>query len=89
MSDYVPVPYTKKQQANNWINIVYATHDQFCGCLQPIIHLNKIIENQKCRHTTDAATTTEETGGTHETDEINIDEGDLEELFKQSDDPDG
>jgi len=38
-----PVKYTKKQQENNWINNIYSSHDLFCGCSDPLLHLLKVL----------------------------------------------
>lgn len=83
--------YTQRQHENNWMNIVYQSHDQFCRCDDPQLHLLQIINrdsnapkpaeevrNIRCLLTGEKTTTTtteEENGG--------FDEGDLENLFAQ------
>jgi len=74
-----PTQYNGRQQENNWINFNIHFHDSFCGCPEPLTHLQHLL-NERCRHFKDATTTTE-TGGIQEKDEIGIDDGDLERLF--------
>lgn len=80
---YKPPLYNERGQQNNWINIIYQSHDQICGCNKVIEHLNDIINNQKCHHSTKENTTKEITGTT-DSGETNFDEGDLEQLFAEN-----
>lgn len=82
-----PSVYSKRGQDNQWINLIYNSHDLYCGCNTPIDHLEDILKNQKCHHTTNAATTTED-GGTTKDHDLIIDEGDLENLFSPENDVD-
>lgn len=84
---YKPI-YNKNSINHAWINVIYGSHDLFCSCEDPIVHLNDIIKNQKCLPST-AAATTEETTGTMEKEENGFDEGDLQRLFDESDDIEG
>lgn len=84
-----PSYYEGRALEQQWVNSIFTTHDLICGCLKPIEHLNCIINAQKC-HPTDTTTTT----GENHTLEQNsaddaIDEGDLEDLFKELEDTDG
>lgn len=74
------VKYTKKQLENNWINSTIHNHDLFCGCDDPLKHLEYLLKKEKCPHLTDAATSTE-TGGIMEKEDDTFDAGDLEKLF--------
>ncbi|AXQ65996.1 MAG: hypothetical protein [Anelloviridae sp.] len=79
------VKYNKKQLENNWINNTIHSHDLFCGCDNPLKHLEYLLKKETCPHLTDAATSTE-TGGTKENEENTFDEGDLESLFATEND---
>lgn len=35
--------YTPRQQENTWMNMIYTSHDQFCGCDEPLIHFMQLI----------------------------------------------
>lgn len=86
MSKYLqPTKYTKKQLENNWINSTIHGHDLFCGCDDPLKHLQYLLKKETCPLTTDAATSTE-TGGIKEKEENTFDEGDLELLFATEND---
>lgn len=77
---YKPTEYKPRALQNAWMNNIFQTHDLWCSCNSTIKHLKEIIKEQECRHSRDAATTTE-TGGTTTTEETGFDEGDLESLF--------
>lgn len=87
MSDFIKPCYYKGNSLNNqWMNTIFNSHDLFCGCLDPITHLKKIIKQQECPRTKDVAVGTT-TKITTEEDAIDaaIGGGDLEELFKEED----
>lgn len=85
---------TPRAQDQQWINILHATHDQYCSCTNTIGHLlqainqqtspthlsQKEIEKIKC-HLTGETTT-----GTEEDDETGFGPGDLEKLFSEDTD---
>ncbi len=77
-----PALYSGRPLEQQWINCVYGIHDLFCGCLQPIQHLIDITNQEKCRHTKDIGTTTEEE--THGEEHFDFDAGDLEKLFAEN-----
>lgn len=81
-----PPCYENRALDNQWINLIYTSHDLHCGCLQPIKHLLDIIkETPWLRSYIDEDTkTTTEKGPT--TEEFNIDAEDLEKLFEQKED---
>lgn len=79
-----PTTFTSRALQNQWLNVIVGSHDLFCICDKPIDHLQDIINQQKCRHFKDTATTTTETATENGDDPITA--GDLEELFKESDD---
>lgn len=77
-----PCQYEGRALENQWVNEVFTSHDLFCGCMNPVQHLNAIIDSQKCLRFKDVATTTE-IGGTQENDDLGIDDGDLATLFDE------
>ena len=85
---YKATTYSARALENAWMNSIFNNHDLFCICDNPLDHLKELIKRDQCRHSTDAATTTE-TGGDTKTDEIGLDEGDLDTLFAISDDAEG
>lgn len=86
MSKFQQEPvYSKRALQNQWINLIYTSHDMICGCNKPIAHLEDILKQQKCLPSTAAATATED-GGTTENPEPTFDEGDLENLFSEEND---
>lgn len=90
MSKFLKEPiYNKRGLENAWIGIIYSTHDTICGCNDPINHLNYLIDQQKCHHSTKEVTTTKETTGTAGKEETGFDDGDLERLFQEDDEKDG
>ena len=87
--------YTPRQQENTWMNMIYTSHDQLCGCDEPLIHLMQLInrdspcikplkdiKNIKCLLTgiTTGETTEPEPFG----DGAGFLEGELEDLFKEN-----
>lgn len=88
MSKFLREPlYTGRGKENQWLNIIFQSHDMICGCPSAQQHLKHLFEQQECRHFRDTETT-EETGGTTEKDELGIDAGDLENLFSTENDVD-
>nr|UHS18300.1 MAG: hypothetical protein [Betatorquevirus sp.] len=89
MSKFMTEPiYSPRKLEQQWINGCIHLHDLCCGCPNPLNHLKFLLnKDSTCLHTTEEkGTTTEETGGTTTADEINIDAGDLEALFANTDD---
>lgn len=89
MSKFLKPPYYQgRGLENSWINIVFQAHDQICSCNTVLDHLNYIINQQKCLHTTEKDTT-KETTGTGDKEEMPFDAEDLEKLFSESQDTEG
>lgn len=89
MSSYQKPPlYNGRGLDNQWMNIIFNSHDLMCGCNKVKEHLLDILNNQKCHHFTEE-TTTKETTGIGETNVDILEEGDLTKLFEESDDIDG
>lgn len=84
---YKKTTFTPRALEREWINTTFQAHALFCDCDDPAKHFNYLINQQKCRHFKDAATTTE-TGGTPDGDDLTIDAGDLENLFAPENDVD-
>lgn len=83
MSTYLkPTLYSKRGLQNQWVNIIYQSHDLICGCNKPIDHLNDVINQQKCLHldAIGGPTTTNQNG---DADDFPLDEGDLQQLFEK------
>lgn len=78
-------PYSDRAKENQWLGIIFQTHDLICGCDTPHGHLTHLLNSQQCRHFKDTVTTTE-TGGTGDEEELGIDAGDLEKLFEAAND---
>lgn len=83
--------YTPKQLENNWINSIFHSHDLFCGCNNPTLHLITIlnrggnapkpepeIKNILCLITGKEDKDTEE-------DDLPFGPGELEKLFEETD----
>lgn len=87
--------FSLRQQENNWIGIVFSTHDAWCHCEDVWLHLMIIlnkqgnapkpeseVENIKCLLTgTDTATTKED--HTEEDVVTGFNDGELEKLFAE------
>lgn len=84
---YKPTQFTPKALEREWINNIFQSHALFCDCNNAGEHFEYLLNQQKCRHFKDAATTTE-TGGTQDGGDLTIDEGDLERLFDPENDVD-
>lgn len=80
--------YSPKQLETHWINNIFHSHDLFCGCPKPLLHLLTVINrnsaapkpeseipNIQCLLTGE---TTMATTGDH-----GIEEGELEKLFAE------
>ena len=82
-----PSYYSGRALEQQWINDVFTSHDLFCGCMKPIEHLNCIINNNKWLPTGDGDTKTTEDPSAKDTskDDYDIDQGDLEKLFEDTD----
>lgn len=39
-------PYSPRQQEKNWINLVFQSHDQICGCDDPWLHLLYLLNKE-------------------------------------------
>lgn len=90
MSDYIkPCVYSGRHLENQWINTIFQSHDLFCGCLQPLKHLENIKKREKWLHTTDTGTGTDDHGTTTVPEDTGFDPGDLEKLFEEKEDTDG
>lgn len=83
-----PTLYNGRGLDNQWMNLIYNSHDLMCGCNNVKEHLLDILNNQKCHHSTEEISTKETTGITNENADI-LEEGDLTRLFEESDDIDG
>lgn len=80
MSDYIkPALYKGRALNNQWINLIWQSHDLFCGCPDPLDHLHKILPKQKC-HSTEITTPTTTNDG-EDGEDFHLSAGDLERLF--------
>lgn len=83
--------FSKRQQENHWMNTIFQTHDLFCHCEDPPLHLMVIInknsnapkpeddiKNIKCLLTGEGGT-----ANRTEEDDVGLRPGELEELFKE------
>lgn len=86
--------YTPKSQENHWVNIIFESHDQFCGCDDPWLHLLDILNRQgnarkpltdinniKCLLTGIKDTTKEDK---ENTEDAGFYPGELERLFEEN-----
>lgn len=78
-----PCLYQGKGLETQWKNLIFNAHDLFCGCNDPINHLNEINKRDKWLRTKDAATTTED-GPDGDGDDFPLTEGDLKDLFGEN-----
>lgn len=82
MSFSKPLPYNKKQQKLNFVNLIVSAHDLCCGCNDPLkcsvetIYEQEPSIKQKCLTTTTGATQDGE-------EEDGFGDGDLEALFAE------
>lgn len=84
-----PCLYTGNALDNQWVNLIYTSHDLYCGCLKPLKHLEDIIKRQECRSTKDIGVGTHKEETSIKQDDFDLDAGDLEELFKEENDATG
>lgn len=83
-----------RKQELLWMNILWSTHDQFCECQDPVLHLMILInrdssarkptsdiKNIKCLLT--GETTTKEDTKPEDFDDLDIEDGELEKLFAE------
>lgn len=84
MSKLTPAIYSPKGLENQWINVIWNTHDLMCGCNNAIKHLADILKRQGSLPCL-PSTSTEEKGVSTEdhAGEDGFDEGDLEHLFSE------
>lgn len=82
----VPPIYNGRGLENQWLNNTVQAHDCICGCNKPFEHLQYLIDQQKCHHSTEDGTFIKETTGTTHTNEDILDDVDLEKLFEQETD---
>lgn len=84
MSDCLtPALYKGRALDLQWMNNIYNSHDLFCGCQNPINHLNEILKRdkqQKCLPSTTAGDTADHGENTAD---YALEEGDLDALFEQ------
>lgn len=45
-SKWTPPIYGPHNLENHWINLTISSHDQMCGCTEPIIHFLQVINRQ-------------------------------------------
>lgn len=86
MNLWQPTKYGPKRLELQWLNGCITSHDYICGCDEPAKHLFLLLAkksgfDQKCLTFGDDPGTT--AVGT--TDDIGIDQGDLELLFAEED----
>lgn len=80
------VQYQGRALELQWINATISCHDLMCGCNDPIGHFHHLTK-EKCL--TGEKDSTVATGGITDKEETGFDEGDLEQLFAQSQDDEG
>lgn len=80
-TNLTPALYKGRAVEQQWMNTIYNTHDLFCGCPDPIEHLQKILHPKKqlCL----PSTTTDGRDGEEDKDGDGFQEGDLEKLFEE------
>ncbi len=92
-----PTASPRKQELL-WMNIMWSTHDQFCECNDPVLHLMILInkdsnfkkptseiKNIKCLLTGAPSTTTAEEDHVTDKEDYGILDGELEQLFAEPD----
>ncbi len=80
-----PALYSDNGLENQWLNVVWGTHDLICGCNSAIKHLAGILQrkgDQLCLPSTteDAGTQTTDKDGEQDA----FEEGDLDALFSEN-----
>lgn len=93
MSHIIEPKYTPTEQQNNWINLIWSTHDQFCGCDDVTSHLLLALSKNNPKKLTSKDIKeikwhlTGETTGDNDGDAVDaLDIGDLELLFAGDED---
>lgn len=83
MSKCLKQPHYKgKGLENQWMGIIFQSHDLICGCDNPIDHIKQIQKRDKWLHTKDVATNTDHSDN-GDGDDFPIDEEDLQKLFDE------
>lgn len=80
-SKLTPALYRGRSLEQQWLNNIYGSHDLFCGCPDPIKHLQEILKprnQQLC-----LPGPSEQDGGEKDQEDIGLEEGDLDLLFKE------
>lgn len=83
MSDYLkPTLYTGRALENQLKNSIFNLHDLICGCNETSQHILHLFSEEKCLHFKEGGTliTKEDNHG-----DANLDEGDLDALFADTD----
>lgn len=79
-----PTIYSNKGLENNWVNLIWNSHDLICGCNNPWKHLSEILKRQGTQlclptTTTDATTSTDP----DVIEDVGLEPGDLDKLFEE------
>lgn len=84
MSDYLkPCLYKGRALELQLKNTIWNAHDLICGCQNTTKHLINLIQEEPCHLT--AATGTDSTDKKEDGEKINMDFGDLEDVFAATD----
>jgi len=81
-----PTVYSKNGLENQWVNLIWNSHDLYCGCNNAFKHLADILRkrgDQLCLPSTSTASTADAGIQTGEPDGDVIEEGDLDKLFEE------
>lgn len=88
MSSFLtPSVYSKNGLDNQWVNLIWNSHDLYCGCNDAFRHLADILQKkgqQLCLPSTSTASTADagiQTGDDHGEDVL--EPGDLDKLFEE------
>lgn len=85
-----PSVYSDNGKINQWLNLIWNSHDLICGCNSAFNHLAEVLKKkgqQPCLPSTEDSTT--QTGeGDGDGDGEEIEPGDLERLFSEEFDED-
>lgn len=85
MSKFLQPPlYTGRGLENQLKNTIWNAHDLICGCPKPKQHLEYLISGEKCLSTTEDNKITTD-ADPKDGEEINLDIGDLDALFADTD----
>lgn len=80
-SKLTPALYKGRSLEQQWVNNIYGSHDLFCGCPDPIKHLQEILQGKPKQLCLPGPT--EDAGEEKDHGDLGIDEGDLDLLFKE------